>query len=224
MRVLLVEDEKLLAEALKNLFEKNGIGAETAYDGEEGLEKALTENFDVIVLDVMLPKMDGLTVLRTLRRKGRKVPVLLLTARDTLEDKVNGLNSGADDYLVKPFETDELLARVHALGRRPWELFEEDSVSFKDLTLSLNTSELHIGGQIVPLTQKEAALLELLMKNAGHPLSKEQILEKVWGSRSGATENSVELYIHYLRKKLKGSSSAIKTRRGTGYQLVEVSP
>ncbi|MGI6108744.1 MAG: response regulator transcription factor [Eubacteriaceae bacterium] len=223
MRVLLVEDEKLLAEALRSLFEKNGIRADAVYDGVSGLEKALSDVYDVIVLDVMLPEMDGLTVLRTLRKKGRKVPVLLLTARDSLEDKVNGLNSGADDYLVKPFETDELLARVHALGRRPWELFEEDSVCFKDLKLILNTSELLIDGKTVPLTQKEATLLELLIKNAGHPLSKEQILDKVWGSDSGTTENSVELYIHYLRKKLKGSASAIKTKRGTGYMLVEVS-
>lgn len=220
MKILLVEDEKLLAEALVNLFEKHGIRADSANDGEAGLKLALENRYDVIVLDVMLPKMDGFTILEEIRKAGKRVPVLFLTARDSLEDKVRGLNEGADDYLVKPFETDELLARVHALGRRPWEIYQEDNLKFNDLVLDLDKQELHYGGKCVNLTQKEAALLEMLIKNPQHPISKEEILEKVWGDNSEVSTNSVELYVHYLRKKLSGTNSAIKTRRGRGYILV----
>ncbi len=222
MKVLFVEDEKLLADALGHLFESNGFEADTAYDGDTGYTKAMSDAYDVIVLDVMLPGKSGLDILRLLRSHGKKVPVLLLTAKDTLADKVTGLNSGADDYLVKPFETDELLARVHALARRPRESYQEETGQhFADITLLPETSEARINNQHISLTQKEAALLSLLIKNQGHPLSKEQILDAVWGKDSGTTENSVELYVHYLRKKLSGSSTRIKTIRGQGYLLTD---
>ncbi len=169
----------------------------------------------------MLPKMDGFEVLERIREDGSHVPVLFLTAKDSLQDKVKGFNAGADDYLVKPFETDELLARVHALGRRPWEIYIEDKLTFNDLSLNMDTFELTAGHKAVSLTQKEALLLEELIKNTAHPLSKEEIKERVWGEGSDITENSVELYIHYLRKKLAGSKTKIMTKRGKGYILTK---
>lgn len=222
MKVLFVEDEKLLADALRHLFERNGIAADVANDGITGCAMAENGNYSVLVLDVMLPGMSGLEILKRLRAAGDSVPVLLLTAKDTLEDKVNGLNSGADDYLVKPFETDELLARVRALGRRAHDLSDIHPENvFGDVCLIKESSEMRCTGRHIALTGKEAALLELLLRNQGHPKSKEAILAEIWGSASGATENSVELYIHYLRKKLKGSTVRIKTIRGQGYMLVQ---
>lgn len=219
MRVLLVEDEVSLAAALGKLFEKNNILCDVVHDGTEG--KLLSENdvYDVIILDIMLPGVSGLEILKSIRDSGKNVPVLLLTAKDSTADKVKGLDMGADDYLVKPFVTEELLARVRALGRRPWEVFQNYSVSYADLSLNINNGELTVNGEPIRLTAKESQLLELFIRNPGITISKEKILDRIWGFESMAMENSVEIYVHYLRKKLKKSRATIRTIRGLGYVL-----
>lgn len=224
MRVLLVEDEVSLAQALGKILEQHKIMVDIAYDGVEG--KLLSENdiYDVIVLDIMLPGLSGLDILKAIRDRGKNVPVLLLTAKDSTQDKVRGLDMGADDYLVKPFITEELLARIRALGRRPWEVYSDNTISFADLTLNINSGEVTIAGTPTKLTAKEAQLLEMFIRNPGITISKEQILDRIWGIESLAMENSVEIYVHYLRKKLRGSRTMIKTIRGLGYTLKENPP
>jgi DNA-binding response OmpR family regulator len=219
MRVLLVEDETSLASAVARIFEQNHILVDTAADGLEG--SILSENniYDVIILDIMLPGMSGLDILKKIREDGKNVPVMLLTAKDSTEDKVAGLNMGADDYVVKPFETEELLARVRALGRRPWDVYPEGDITFADLKLNINSGELFIDGHPVRLTAKEGQLMEMFIRNPGMIISKEQILDRIWGIESNAMENSVEIYVHYLRKKTASSRTTIKTVRGMGYVL-----
>ena len=221
MRVLLVEDEKPLAAALGKIFEKNKILVDMVNDGIEG--KLLSEHdvYDVIILDIMLPGMTGLEILRSIREAGKNVPILLLTAKDDTKDKVNGLNMGADDYLVKPFVTEELIARVRALGRRPWEVYQDNVIHFSNLSLNINSGELYVDDVLNRLTAKEAQLLEMFIRNPGMTISKEQILDRIWGIESMAMENSVEIYVHYLRKKLDTSKAYIKTIRGLGYVLKE---
>ncbi|WP_373484014.1 response regulator transcription factor [Acetobacterium sp.] len=221
MRVLLVEDEKPLAAALGKIFEKNKILIDVVNDGIEG--KLLSENdvYDVIILDIMLPGMTGLEILRSIREAGKNVPILLLTAKDDTKDKVNGLNMGADDYLVKPFVTEELIARVRALGRRPWEVYQDNVIHFSNISLNINSGELFVDDVLNRLTAKEAQLLEMFIRNPGMTISKEQILDRIWGIESMAMENSVEIYVHYLRKKLDTSKAYIKTIRGLGYVLKE---
>jgi DNA-binding response OmpR family regulator len=221
MRVLLVEDEKPLAAALGKIFEKNKILVDVVNDGIEG--KLLSENdvYDVIILDIMLPSLSGLEILRSIRAAGKNVPILLLTAKDDTKDKVNGLNMGADDYLVKPFVTEELIARVRALGRRPWEIYQDNVIRYANISLNINTGELFVDEVLNRLTAKEAQLLEMFIRNPGMTISKEQILDRIWGIESSAMENSVEIYVHYLRKKLDQSQAYIKTIRGLGYVLKE---
>nr|WP_320027253.1 response regulator transcription factor [uncultured Acetobacterium sp.] len=221
MRVLLVEDEKPLAAALGKIFEKNKILVDVVNDGIEG--KLLSENdvYDVIILDIMLPGMSGLEILRSIREAGKNVPILLLTAKDDTKDKVNGLNMGADDYLVKPFVTEELIARIRALGRRPWEVYQDNVIHYANISLNINTGELFVDKVLNKLTAKEAQLLEMFIRNPGMTISKEQILDRIWGIESMAMENSVEIYVHYLRKKLDTSQAYIKTIRGLGYVLKE---
>lgn len=221
MRVLLVEDEVSLASAIGKIFEKNKILVDVVNDGIEG--KLLSDNdvYDVIVLDIMLPGMSGLEILQHIRSQGKNVPVLLLTAKDSTADKVAGLNMGADDYLVKPFVTDELIARVRALGRRPWDVYSDSVLTYADLALNINNGELTIGTKPVRLTSKEAQLMEMFIRNPGITISKEQILDRIWGIESNAMDNSVEIYVHYLRKKMKDSQTIIKTIRGLGYVLKE---
>ena len=221
MRVLLVEDEKPLAAALGKIFEKNKILVDVVNDGIEG--KLLSEHdvYDVIILDIMLPGMTGLEILRSIREAGKNVPILLLTAKDDTKDKVNGLNMGADDYLVKPFVTEELIARVRALGRRPWEVYQDNVIHFSNLSLNINSGDLYVDDVLNRLTAKEAQLLEMFIRNPGMTISKEQILDRIWGIESMAMENSVEIYVHYLRKKLDTSKAYIKTIRGLGYVLKE---
>ena len=221
MRVLLVEDEITLAAALGKIFEKNKILVDVVNDGIEG--KLLSEHdvYDVIILDIMLPGMTGLEILRSIREAGKNVPILLLTAKDDTKDKVNGLNMGADDYLVKPFVTEELIARVRALGRRPWEVYRDNVIHFSNLSLNINSGELYVDDVLNRLTAKEAQLLEMFIRNPGMTISKEQILDRIWGIESMAMENSVEIYVHYLRKKLDTSKAYIKTIRGLGYVLKE---
>lgn len=221
MRILLVEDEKPLAAALAKIFEKNKILVDVVNDGIEG--KILSENdvYDVIILDIMLPGLSGLEILRSIRGAGKNVPILLLTAKDDTKDKVKGLNMGADDYLVKPFVTDELIARVRALGRRPWEVYQDNIIHFADIALNINTGELFVKELPNKLTAKEGQLLEMFIRNPGMTISKEQILDRIWGIESMAMENSVEIYVHYLRKKISKSQAYIKTIRGLGYVLKE---
>ncbi len=217
MKALFVEDEKLLADALKHLFENNGIEADIAYEGSTGNILALSGNYDILILDIMIPgDYDGLGILKNVRDNNINIPILMLTAKDSLQDKVKGLNLGADDYLVKPFESDELLARVNALTRR-FEIRNEPEQ--KRIKLLRETSEILVDNNHIPLTQKEMQLLECLMKAEGKPLSKSDILNQVWGEESGITDSSVELYIHYLRKKLDNTRINIKTVRNQGYFL-----
>ena len=222
MTILLVEDESRLAAALLELFHTEKYLADHADNGEDGLYAALQKDYDVIVLDVMLPKMDGFAVVHALRRAGKKTPVLMLTARDEIRDKIEGLDQGADDYMTKPFVPAELLARVRALSRRQGEVLL-DELRFGDLCLSLATNELSANGKTVRLAFKEAELLKLLLANKGAILSKETILRKLWGDESDAVENNVEAYISFLRKKLAFLESSVKIQalRRQGYRLVE---
>ena len=222
MTILLVEDEDRLTAALIELFHAEKYLADHANNGEDGLYAALQKDYDVIVLDVMLPKMDGFAVVHALRRAGKKTPVLMLTARDEIRDKIEGLDQGADDYMTKPFVPEELLARVRALSRRQGEVLL-DELRFGDLCLSLATNELSTPGQSVRLAFKEAELLKLLIANKGVILSKETILRKLWGDESDAVENNVEAYVSFLRKKLSFLRSSVKIQaiRRQGYLLLE---
>ena len=215
MRLLLVEDEKKLAEALAYQLRKNGYAVDTAADGDAALALAQEQAYELFVLDWMLPKRDGISVLKEIRSLGLEAPVLMLTARDSLADRVKGLDAGADDYLIKPFLTDELLARLRALARRKKKDYIGNLIAAGAWTLDPLKGEARCGDRCVQLSQKEAQLLELLMVNEGQVLTKERIFERVWGYCAEAELSSVELYIHNLRKKLL--TAAIKTARGVGY-------
>ena len=220
MRILLAEDERSLSRALTALLEKSNYSVDAAYDGEEALDMLAAENYDAVILDIMMPKTDGLTVLRTLRRRGSRVPVLLLTARAEVEDKVLGLDTGANDYLTKPFATAELLARLRALTRsRTAQLCS--CLSFGNVTLDQTTFELSAPGGSYRLAKKEYQMLELLMCNPGQVIPTERFLEKIWGYDSDVEVNVVWVYISYLRKKLAalGADIQIKATRNTGYSL-----
>ncbi len=221
MRALVVEDEKRLAETVRDLLRLDGYLVDISYDGESGLDNALSGIYDVCVLDIMLPKLDGFEVLRRLRREGSGLPVLLLTARSDLADRVRGLDSGADYYLAKPFEPKELLACIRALTRRQPEIRETDVIAYGDLELNKNGFLLRCGGREIRLSRKEYGLMELLMLNRERVLDKETMLLKVWGYESDAEENSVEVYISFLRRKLAHLRSGvrIKTIRMAGYCL-----
>lgn len=219
MRILYIEDEKYLAEAVIHLLKKDKIDVDWAADGEEGLELALKPNYDALVLDIMLPHLSGLEILTTIRGRGIKTPVIMLSALNEVEDKIRGLDYGADDYLAKPFKTAELIARLKALARRP-ALRDAKVLKYEDL--EFNLSERTLNG--VGLTDKEAGIFEMLIQNPGSTVTKEQILAHVWGAEAEFEENYVEVYISYLRKKLKSLSSCveIKTIRGLGYKLNNV--
>ena len=220
MRVLIVDDETRLAETLKDLLEMDGYTADVRHDGESGLDEALSGIYDVCVLDVMLPKMDGFTVLKRLREEKSGLPVLLLTARSEVSDRVRGLDSGADYYLTKPFEPKELLACVRALTRRQPELRDTGVMEYGDLTLEKSGFTLRCGERSLRLSKKEYDLMELLMLNRELVLTKENILLKIWGYESG-DENSVEVYISFLRRKLSHLRSTVRIRtiRMAGYCL-----
>lgn len=224
MRILVVEDEVHLAEALSHILKKNNYTVDVSNDGESGLDNALSDIYDVIVLDIMLPKIDGITILKTIRREGLDVPVILLTAKGEIADKVHGLDCGADDYLAKPFSTEELLARIRALGRRRGEISQSsNTLKFGDITLNMSSLTLSGNTNEINLTLKEYELLEYLILHKNIVASKEQIIEKLWGFDSEAESNHVEVYISFLRKKLKfvHSSVTINTVRGVGYILKE---
>lgn len=221
MRVLIVEDEARLAATLRDLLELGGYTADVSRDGESGLDNALSSIYDVILLDVMLPRLDGFEVLRRLRAEGNATPVLMLTARSELSDRVRGLDGGADYYLTKPFEPKELLAAVRALTRRAPELRDTATLKCGDLKLEQSTFTLSCGERSVRLSRKEFDMLELLMLNQGLVLTKEKLLLKVWGYESDAEDNNVEVYISFLRRKLEHLRSTVKitTLRMAGYSL-----
>ena len=221
MRVLIVEDEVRLAATLQDLMELDGYAADVCHDGESGLDNALSGIYDVVILDVMLPKMDDFSVLRQLRASGSAVPVLMLTARSELSDRVSGLDQGADYYLTKPFEPKELMACVRALGRRQPELRNTDQIQCADLTLEKSAFTLSCGERSVRLSRREFDMMELLMLNQKQVITKESLLLKIWGYESDAEDNNVEVYISFLRKKLDHlhSQVRIKTIRMVGYCL-----
>ena len=221
MRILVIEDEVRLASTLQDLLELNGYTADICHDGETGLDNALSGIYDIVILDVMLPKMDGFSVLRALRAQGNSTPVLMLTARAEVSDRVEGLDCGADYYLTKPFAPKELLACIRALSRRQPELQTTDTLTFGDLTLDKSLFTLSCGDRTVHLSRKEFDLMELLMRNREMVLTKETLLLKIWGYESDVEENNVEVYISFLRKKLTHlhSQVRIKTIRMVGYCL-----
>lgn len=221
MRALIIEDEVRLADTLRDLLELNGWTADVCHDGEAGLDNALTGIYDILLLDVMLPKLDGVSLLQKLRSAGSAVPVLMLTAKSDLSDRVAGLDAGADYYLTKPFAPKELLACVRALTRRQPELHDPDILSCGDLELNRGTFQLTCGGRSLRLSRKEFDMMELLMRNAGLVLTKENLLLKLWGYESDAEDNNVEVYISFLRRKLNHlhSTTKIRTIRTVGYCL-----
>ncbi|HEX2953495.1 MAG TPA: response regulator transcription factor [Bacillota bacterium] len=220
MRLLLVEDEIKLANALAHILKKNGYVLDQALDGEMGSEMAVTGNYDLVILDRMLPGRDGISILREIRSLGLETPVLFMTAKDAPQDRVEGLDAGADDYLVKPFSTEELLARLRALTRRKnREWVGSATVSASGLTLDPLKCEVQKGHRLIQLSVKETSLLELLMRNRGRVVTKDTIFERVWGYESETELANIDLYIHYLRKKL--GASYIKTVRGIGYYIQE---
>lgn len=221
MYILVVEDERRLARAIYRLLEEEGHTVDLAHDGEEGLTLALDGSHDVIVLDVLMPEMNGLEVCRAVRNNRIDTPILLLTALDSVEDKVRGLDAGADDYLPKPFAFQELLARLRALGRRKVRDHEPSLLQVGDLTLDLRRRRAQRGGRNIELSPKEFALLEYLMRNEGRVLTRSQILDHLWGYDYAVESNLVDVYISYLRQKLDHGrpDKLIRTVRGTGYAL-----
>lgn len=220
MNILLVEDEVKLSEILCVLFKQNGYATHTAYDGVSGEEHALTGIYDIIVLDIMLPKRSGFQVVQNLRKAGISTPVLLLTAKSETEDKITGLDLGADDYLSKPFSSEELLARIRALTRRQ-NTFVGDLLTLNSTSLNRNTHEIIYSNDTVKLGMKEYQIMEMLLQNKDKIVSKEILIEKIWGYDYNAEYNTIEVYISFLRKKLNSIKAdvQIKTERGIGYFL-----
>lgn len=222
MRILIVEDEHKIANSIKKGLELESFAVDVAFDGTDGFDLASTENYDVIVLDLMLPGMSGMEIVKKLRSEKNHTPILILTAKGELDEKISGLNSGADDYLVKPFAFAELSARIKALTRRP-----KDALSTKliveDLELDTTNFEVTRSGQKINLSRKEYSLLEYMMRNTGKTITKDNIISSVWSYESDILPNTVEVYIGYLRSKIdkpfKKSPPLIHTNRGFGYML-----
>lgn len=219
MRILLAEDEKALAKAIVKIFEKNNYSADAVYDGEEALAYIESGNYDVAVLDIMMPKLDGISVLKKVRASGNRIPILMLTAKSEIEDRVLGLDSGANDYLPKPFDTRELLARIRAITRTKEET--DTKLGFGNITLDRATFELSSPTGSFRLANKEYQMMECFLSNPRRIISAEQFMEKIWGYDSDAEINVVWVYISYLRKKLTalGADIAIKASRNAGYSL-----
>ncbi len=216
MHVLLIEDDRRLADLLATRLRREGYRATASYDGTDGLEKAASGQFDLAVVDVMLPGMDGLALTAELRARGSRLPILMLTARDTVDDRVTGLRSGADDYLVKPFAFAELLARIEALARRAG---AEERLSFGGVSLDPQARRVKVNGREVELTAKEFDLLECLLRNVGRVMTRTELKEHVWDFGFDAQTKVVDLYVHYLRKKLGEAGAIIQTVRGVGYAV-----
>ena len=221
MRLLLVEDETQLSEALKQILIKNKYSVDAVFNGEDGLSYGLTDVYDVIILDIMLPKLNGLEVLRMLRKEGISTPVILLTAKGTVEDKILGLDSGADDYLPKPFSPDELLARLRSVTRRNGDFVNENILEFGDIKLNLSTYEMEVGTNSITLTLKEFEILRFFMQRPKIVVSKDDLIIKLWGFDAEVEHNNIEVYISFLRKKLAYVESNVKitTIRRVGYRL-----
>ena len=221
MKILIIEDEKTLAQTLRILLERKGFEVETVYDGEGGRQYAESGVYDLLILDVMMPHMNGYQVARAVRAMHCDTPILMLTARSGVEDRIEGLNAGADYYLTKPFDTRELLACIHAILRRQGG--QVDEMQFGNTCLELGTGSLICGDRAIRLSAKEFEIMRMLLRSRENNLPKEQILVKVWGFDSDAVENHVEVYIGFLRKKLKsiGSNIRIKAIRNLGYHLEE---
>ena len=219
MKILVIEDEKLLADSLRTMLESKGFEVETAYDGETGAEFAELGIYDLLILDVMMPKLNGYQLAREVRAKRCATPILMLTAKSGLMDRIEGLNAGADYYLTKPFDTRELMACINALLRRQGA--QVDVLTVGNTDLNLNSSTLTCGERSVRLSAREFDVMRLLMNAGQQNLSKEVILSRVWGLESNAVENHVEVYVGFLRKKLRaiGSNVAVKAVRGLGYHL-----
>lgn len=220
MQILVVEDEKRLAAALEQILKNEKYMVDVVYDGQDGLDYAMSGIYDLIIMDVMMPKLDGFKVTDKLRRAKIETPIIMLTAKDTVGDKVDGLDKGADDYMTKPFEPRELLARLRALTRRQGEVIV-DTLEFGDVTLNLATCQLSCGIKSTHLSFKEFEIMKLLLSNSSAIIQKEDILVKVWGYEADTTENNVEAYISFLRKKLRflDSSVEIMSIRKVGYKL-----
>ena len=220
MRLLLAEDEKELSDALVTVLKHNNYSVDAVYNGEDALDYLNADNYDGAILDIMMPKMDGITVLKNVRASGNHIPIIMLTAKSEIDDRVTGLDSGADDYLTKPFSMKELLARIRAMTRRQ-EKTTDTVLSFGDITLDRATYQLSCGGQTIRLASREYQMLEMLMVSPGQVISVDQFMDKIWGYDSDAELNVVWVYISYLRKKLNGLGSKVsfKATRGLGYSL-----
>ncbi|MDR2354932.1 MAG: response regulator transcription factor [Clostridiales Family XIII bacterium] len=222
MNILIVEDERFLAEALAQIMKNQRYMVDLVYDGIDGLDYAMSGRYDAVILDIMLPRMDGFAVVKKLREAKNATPVLLLTAKEEVADKVKGLDCGADDYLTKPFSQEELSARIRALTRRRGEVIL-DVQSFADLSLQLSAGSLHCGEKSVRVSFKESEILKILMSNPERITTKEMLINKVWGSDSNAEDNTVEAHISFLRKKFfyLNTRVTIETTRKMGYRLEE---
>lgn len=222
MRILIIEDDHKIANAVKKGLEQEAFAADVSFDGRDGLASAMTTDYDLIVLDRMLPETDGIRICRALRKEGKDTPIIILTAKDKVNDRVEGLNAGADDYLIKPFAFQELLARIRALLRRPSKTIE-NQLKFDDLVLNTLTFEVLRGKERINLSSKEFALLEYLMRNPKRILTKDNIISHVWDYDADILPNTVEVYIGYLRNKIDkpfiDKPSLIQTVRGFGYKL-----
>ena len=222
MRILIIEDDRKIANAVKRGLEQESFAVDACYDGKSGLGAALADDYDLIVLDRMLPETDGIEICSAIRDKGIKTPILMLTAKDKIRDRVDGLNAGADDYLIKPFAFEELLARIRALLRRPKEV-QNNELKFADLALDPVTFEVKRAGKSIELSNKEFALLEYLMRNPGRIMTKDNIISHVWDYDADILPNTVEVFIGYLRAKIdkpfRGKADLIQTVRGFGYRL-----
>ncbi len=221
MHILVIEDERRLASLVRRALQEEGHKVEVSNDGAEGLDMAEATGYDLLVLDLMLPHLDGVEICRRLRSTGSAVRILMLTARDAVEDRVAGLEAGADDYLAKPFSFTELIARVRALARRQIQPQVEIELASGDLVLDLQRREARRDGRTIELTAKEFQLLEYLMRNAGHVMTRTQILDQVWGYNLDSFSNVVDIYVHYLRNKIDRDfpEPLIRTVRGVGYSL-----
>ena len=222
MRILLAEDEKALSKAIVKIFEKNNYSVDAVYDGEEALDYLETGCYDAAVLDIMMPKMDGITLLKTIRSKGNQIPVLMLTARSDVEDRVLGLDSGANDYLPKPFDTRELLARIRSITRS--KTAADTKLTVGNITLDRATFELSSPSGSFRLANKEYQMMEYLMANPHRIISTDMFMEKIWGYDNEAEINVVWVYLSYLRNKLTalGANIQIKSSRNAGYSLEDI--
>lgn len=216
MKILVVEDEHKIANSIKKGFEQESWACDLAFDGEDGFDLAVSEDYDLIILDLMLPKKDGISIARDLRKEKIHTPILILTAKGEVDDKVLGLNSGADDYLVKPFAFEELIARVRALTRRP-EQITSSKLQISNLTLDMKNQEVKQNNKLVQLSKKEYQLLEYLIRNKDKVVSKDDIISHVWDYTADILPNTVEVFVKYLRNKL--GKDTIKTIRGFGYKI-----